>query len=43
MNIKIFVLGGLKSKNILQNVMSIFKNDLTSIDKISNHPTAHIE
>jgi hypothetical protein len=40
---KIFVLGGLKSKNILQSVMSILKNDLTPIDKISNHQTAHIE
>jgi hypothetical protein len=39
----VFVLGGSKSKNMLQNIMSIFKNDLTPIDKISNHQTAHIE
>jgi Ca2+ transporting ATPase len=34
---------GLKSKNILNNVMSMFKNDLAPIDKLSNQQTAHIE
>lgn len=35
--------GGLKSKNVLDNVMSIFKNDLPPIDKLSNQQTAHLE
>ena len=42
-NLENFILGGLKSKNILNNVMSMFKNDLAPIDKLSNQQTAHIE
>ncbi|CAF3374427.1 unnamed protein product [Rotaria sp. Silwood1] len=34
---------GLKSKTMLPDVMSIFTNDLTPIDKISNHHAAHID
>jgi hypothetical protein len=43
-----FVLGGLKSKHTLRGVLSsfgtsIFKNDLTPVDKIYGHETAHVE
>ncbi|CAF4039521.1 unnamed protein product, partial [Rotaria sordida] len=34
---------GLQSKPVLPDVMSMFKNDLTPIDKISNHHATHID
>ncbi|CAF3394143.1 unnamed protein product [Rotaria socialis] len=34
---------GIKSKPIIEDVMSILKNDLAGIDKISNHQAAHID
>jgi len=46
---KVFLhLGGLKSKHILHGVISsfgtsLFKNDLTPVDKIYSHETAHVE
>ncbi|CAF4473655.1 unnamed protein product, partial [Rotaria magnacalcarata] len=34
---------GIKSKPIIEDVMSILKNDLPRIDKISHHQSAHID
>ncbi len=43
-----FVLGGCKSKRTLHGVISsfgtsLFKNDLTHVDKIYGHELAHVE
>jgi hypothetical protein len=40
---RIFLLGGLKSKHMLNDVMSIFKSDSSSMNKISNSQATHIE
>jgi len=39
----LLLLGGMKSKDVINDVMSILKKDLPPIDKISNHQHAHIE